>query len=139
MGFGGAVERDADGVMRQVDHDGSYRTVRTTDNRDAAKVIAQQQAGFLDEFRDLYERGQLAPGGTEQFAGRPAQRYDVSAEQNAPENVVVNGRTVPGPPGPEQVFYIDRTTGEPLGYTSTMRMSKMTATATQSRRPCATS
>jgi hypothetical protein len=117
----------ADGVMRQVDEGGTYRIVRKTDNEDAANVIAQQQSGFVEEFRRLYERGQLDPGGTAQFAGRPAQRYVVSAEQNTPKTVVMNGRTVPAPTavprGPEQAFYIDRETGQPLGYTSTMQMS----------------
>jgi hypothetical protein len=117
---------DADGVMGQVDLHGGYRIVRPTENEDAANVIAQQESGFIEQFRHLYERGRLAPGGTTQFAGRPAQRYVVSAQENTPK-ININGRTVPAPPGmalgPEQAFYIDRETGLPLGFTSTMRMN----------------
>jgi|GEM_PF-5072587 len=116
---------DADGVMRQVDQDGGYRIVRTSDNEDAANAIATQQAGFVEQFRRLYERGQLDPGGDASFAGRPAQRYVVSAEQNTPK-IVSDGRTVDAPPsmaGPEQAFYVDRETGEPLGFTSVMRVN----------------
>ena len=86
----------ADGVMRQVDQHGGDRIVCRTDNEDAANVIAQEQSGFVKEFRRLYERGGLDPGGTARFAGRPAQRYVVSAQQNTPK-IVVDGRTVPAP------------------------------------------
>lgn len=114
----------ADGIMRQIDQDGAYRIVGKADNPDAANVIATRQSGFIEEFRHLYERGQLDPGSEAQFAGRPAQRYVVSAQQNT-QKIVVDGQTDPAPPsapqGPEQVFYIDRDTGEPLGYTSTLR------------------
>ena len=108
---------DADGVMRQVDESGGYRIVRTSDNEDAATVIAQQQAGFVEEFRHRYERSQLDPVGDVQFAGRPAQRYLVTGNTNAAAG--------PGHPlpGPEQAYYIDRETSEPLGYTSTMKMN----------------
>lgn len=109
---------DADGVMRQVDENGAYRIVRTSDNQDAATVIAQQQAGFVEEFRHRYERGQLDPAGDVQFAGRPAQRYLVSGNTNA-----AAGGHGPPLPGAEQAYYIDRETSEPLGYTSTMKMN----------------
>ena len=118
---------DADGVMRQVTEDGSYRIIRASDNEDAANVIAQEQSGFIEQFRQAYERGQLDSTGDAPFAGRPARRYVVSADQNTPKTVVMNGKTVPAPAGlpagPQQVFYIDRDTAQPLGYTSTMHMN----------------
>jgi hypothetical protein len=106
---------DADGVMYQVNERGGYRIIRKSDNEDAANVIAQQQAGFLEEFRQHYERGELDPAGDVEFAGQPARRYVVSAEDNA-----VGGD--PRLPGPEQAYYISRKTAEPLGYTSTIKM-----------------
>jgi hypothetical protein len=115
---------DADGVMRQVSEDGSYRVVRNSDDPrwpacaapcgDSANATAQQQAGFVEDFRRRYERGELDRAGDLQFAGRPARRYLVSAEDVNP-----GGRPLPGL---EQAFYIDRETGAPLGYTSTTKM-----------------
>jgi hypothetical protein len=122
---------DADGVMRQVNADGGYRIVRKSDNEDAANVIAQQQAGFVEEFRQRYERGELDPAGDVQFAGRPARRYLVSGKDNA----------APGPPGgprllgPEQAYYIDRETAEPLGYTSTMKLNQSDGISRPGPRP----
>lgn len=104
---------DADGVMRQISDDGAYRIIRPTDNEDAAGVIAEQQAGFVEQFRRRYERGQLKPGGDVRFAGRPARRYIVSP-------VPSTDPAINQPPQAEQTFYIDRETGKPLGYTSTL-------------------
>lgn len=98
----------ADGVMRQVTSDGGYRIVRPSDNEDAAGTIAQQQSGFIAEFRRSYEQGELDPAGDTEFAGKLARRY------------VVAPAASPGPPGPEMAFYIDRETGAPLGLTSTL-------------------
>ena len=106
---------DADGVMRQITEAGAYRIVRPSDNEDAADVIGQQQAGFVEDFRKRYEEGRLDPDGDVQFAGRPARRYVVS-DENTSDQPLVNR-----PPQPEQTFYIDRETGEPLGYTSIMK------------------
>lgn len=103
---------DAEGVMRQITGDGGYRIVRRSDNEDAANVIAQQQSGFVADFRRRYEKGELDPGGDAEFAGKPARRY------------IVSSGTGP-PPGPEQAFYIDRETGAPLGYTSTLQIQTM--------------
>ncbi len=106
---------DADGVMRQITEACAYRIVRPSDNEDAADVIGQQQAGFVEDFRKRYEEGRLDPDGDVQFAGRPARRYVVS-DENTSDQPLVNR-----PPQPEQTFYIDRETGEPLGYTSIMK------------------
>jgi hypothetical protein len=99
----------ADGVLRQVTDDGSYRVVRANDS-DAGSVIPEEQAGFVADFRRRYEQGQLDRDGDTQFAGRPAERYLVSP----------GGA---GLPGLEQAFYIDRETGAPLGYTSTTQIA----------------
>lgn len=107
---------DSAGVMRQITQDGSYRIVRKTDNQDAANVIAQQQAGFVEEFRTRYEDGELDPAGDVQFAGRPARRYLVPDQADSPG---------PHPPGAQQAYYIDRETGAPLGYTSTLPMGSI--------------
>jgi hypothetical protein len=48
------------------------------------------------------------------FAGRRARRYIVTPES-------ISDPAINLPPQPEQTFYIDRETGEPLGYTSTLR------------------
>ncbi len=103
---------DAAGVMRQVDAGGRYRIIRPSDNKDAANAIAQQQAGFIQEFRRRYERGELDPAGDVQFAGRPARRYIVAATPAAG----------PQPPSPQQAFYVDRDSGAPLGYTSDLQL-----------------
>lgn len=104
---------DADGVMRQISDDGAYRIIRPSDNEDAANVIAEQQSGFVEQFRRNYEQGRLDPAGDVRFAGRPARRYVVSPQPST--DPASNGL-----PQPEQTFYIDRETGEPLGYTSTL-------------------
>jgi len=104
---------DADGVMRQISDDGAYRIIRPSDNEDAANVIAEQQSGFVEQFRRNYEQGRLDPAGDVRFAGRPARRYVVSPQPST--DPAINR-----PPQPEQTFYIHRETGEPLGYTSTL-------------------
>jgi hypothetical protein len=103
----------ADGVMRQIDLRGAYRIVRPSDNQDAAAVIRQQQAGLIEDFRRRYKEGRLDPSGDQNFAGRPAQRYLVT-----PHVETIGGGRVPFEP--RQYFYVDRETGLPLGYTSTL-------------------
>jgi hypothetical protein len=102
-----------DGVMHQVTGDGGYRIVRRSDNEDAANVIASERAGFVQEFRRSYERGDLDEATDVEFAGRPARRYVVAA-QGPPER---------RPPTPEHAYYVDRETGAPLGSTTTFRMA----------------
>ncbi|MCW3048260.1 MAG: hypothetical protein JWO74_2544 [Solirubrobacterales bacterium] len=106
----------ADGVMRQINKQGGYRIVRPSDNQDAADVIAQQQAGLIEDFRRRYEEGRLDPSGDVNFAGRPARRYIVTPQ--------TGGTAIgPLPPQPTQAFYVDRETGSPLGYTSTLPLA----------------
>ncbi|MEJ7891456.1 MAG: hypothetical protein WKF94_02315 [Solirubrobacteraceae bacterium] len=102
----------ANGVMRQVSADGSYRIVRASDNGDSARVIREEQRGFIEEFRRRYEQGDLDPDGDVTFAGRPARRYL--------HTQIVKGRDTEGKllfenPGPTTAYYIDRETGDPLG------------------------
>jgi hypothetical protein len=109
---------DADGVMRQISDDGSYRIVRKSDNEDAANVIAKEQAGFVADFRRRYEHGELDPAGDLRFAGRPARRYRISRPAYPEQPQLV--------PPPDQAYYVDRETGAPLGFTSTARTNTMT-------------
>jgi hypothetical protein len=113
---------EADGTMHQVNEEGTYRVIRGSDANDAAKdaanVIADEQAGFLESFRNRYEPGSLDPSGDVTFAGKPAYRYHIAADANR---------------SPDQSYYIDRTNGEPLGFTSTLDLdpsSSVTATQT---------
>lgn len=95
---------DNEGILRQVSEDGALRISRPGDSKDAAMVIAQGQAGFVETFRTAYKKGRLDPAGNATFAGRPALRY----------------RDTKGP-GPSAVrdYYVDRRTGAPLGSVST--------------------
>lgn len=103
-----------DGVMRQVTLNGEYRIVRAEDNADSARVIREEQRGFLDEFRRRYEQGELDPDGEVTFAGRPAQRYLYTQIVKA---VDTEGKVLSREPGPTTHFYVDRETGLPLGST----------------------
>jgi hypothetical protein len=78
--------RGADGVLR------------FSDGKVAPKDYAELRApGFVEEFRERYERGTLDESGTATFAGRPARRYVVEEQRNRAE------------------YFIDAQTGLPLG------------------------
>jgi hypothetical protein len=113
----------ADGVMRQIDEQGGYRIVRPSDNQDAASVIANQQAGVIEEFRRRYIQGRLDAAGDATFAGRPARRYVVVPQPAviAPQGSPFRG--APAPVEPKQAFYVDQETGMPLGYTSSLPLA----------------
>jgi hypothetical protein len=99
----------ADGTLREATPDGGSRVVPPSAGGYSAAEIAGQQQGFVGEFRQRYEQGELAAAGDVQFAGTPARRYVVTLPDGA------------GDGGLAEAFYVDRETGEPLGYTSTWR------------------
>ncbi|WP_028065974.1 hypothetical protein [Solirubrobacter soli] len=109
-----------DGVIRQIDEEGGYRVIRgnTRDDagRDAANVIADRQLGFLENFRQKMLKGRLVSRSST-FNGKPAFRYHIApAPGQLPEGQVALPRD------PDQSYYLDRTTGEPLGFTGTLDM-----------------
>jgi len=132
---------DEHGTMRQIGADkpagakpeaeitGDYRVYhsrpRSGDEAtdDATNVIATEQAGFLAGFRKGIAHGRLDPREDLTFAGRPARRYHVGPDP---------ART--GPHSPDQSFFVDRDTGAPLGFVSTLQLNPdeapMTSTQT---------
>jgi hypothetical protein len=114
----------ADGVIHQIDEEGGYRVIRGDNRddagRDAANVIADRQRGFLENFRQRMLKGRLVSRSST-FNGKPAFRYHIAAA------VPVRGQSpedhhVALPQNPDQSYYLDRTTGEPLGSTSAWDM-----------------
>jgi hypothetical protein len=132
---------DADGTMHQIDELGRYRVIRGSNaddaSKDAANVSADEQTGFLESLQKLYTAGILDPSEDVTFAGRPAYRFHIAATPaKGPRNRTPGHGFSVTPPGPDQSYFIDRATGEPLGYTSTMQFGpaeKRTASETADR------
>ena len=77
----------SDGTMRQIDGSGRYRVIRGGNSDDAAKdaanVIAEEQAGFFASFQKGW-RPEPRPVPNITFNGKPAYRFHVAASRSNP-------------------------------------------------------